>query len=77
MVGLAIKEIGFCKEDLEKIKKHKNLFAFLYKISLQNQKSWSNEIIKQYKEREIFIKEYKFNESALIISNLPVYFGKP
>lgn len=56
MVGLAIKEIGFCKEDLEKIKKHKNLFAFLYKISLQNQKSWSNEIIKKYKEREIFIK---------------------
>lgn len=61
MVGLAIKEIGFWEEDLEKIKKHKNLFAFLYKISLQNQKSWSNEIIKKYKEREIFIKEYKFN----------------
>lgn len=77
MVGLAMKEIGFCEDDLEKIKKHKNLFAYLYKRGLQSQESWSNEIIKKYKEGEIFIKEYKFNEPALIISNIPVYFGKP
>lgn len=77
MVGLSMKEIDFSKNDLEKIKKNKNLFEFLYKTSLLSQQSWSAEIINKYKAKKIFFCEYLLNEPELLTSNSPVYFGKP
>lgn len=77
MVGLAMKEIDFSKNDLQKIKKHKEIFYLSYITNLISQESWSSEIINKYNSKQLLFKEYHFDEKVLITSNIPVYFGKP
>lgn len=77
MVGLAMREIKFTKEDLNRIKRNKNLFEQIYNFSLLSQESWSNEIFDKYKSKKILFCEYNFERPELLTSSSPVYFGKP
>lgn len=76
-VGLAMKEIGFSVDDLDKIGKNKRLFEFIYGAGINSLMSWSDELIEKYNDRKLYFESFDFDEPFLFTSNLPVYFGKP